>query len=293
MTLAGRPNVGKSTLLNRLVGEKVTITTSTPQTTRHRTRGILDLPDLQIIFLDTPGIHEPTDAMGDQMLDRAKEGWKEGDVLIHVVDAETGWTDADEQISQSLEEYDRPILLVPNKIDRRDASIDEITQEFSDHIPAGTVLPVSAQTGKNTKALLRSLRDLLPEGPRLFPGDDTTDRSRRFLSSEIIREKATEKTFEEVPHSLEVVIDSVEPGNDPEITVVNATVFVERDSQKGIIIGKNGEMIRSIGKEARPDLEELFSSKIYLDLSVDVMQDWTDQPKSIEKLTRRKTQRPS
>jgi len=288
VSLAGHPNVGKSTLLNRLVGEKISITTSTPQTTRHRTRGILNRSDRQIIFLDTPGIHEPTDSLDQQVVERAREGWKEGDVLLHVVDAAEGWTEADERISQSLDDLDCPTFLVPNKIDRRKDSLDEVTQQFSDRSSAGTVLPVSARTGRNTKALLRSIRDHLPKGPQLFPGDDPTDRSRKFRGSEIIREKAIEKTFEEVPHSLEVIIDSVQPGDNPEITVVNATIFVERDSQKGIVIGKGGEMVRSIGEEARPDLEKLFASKVYLDLSVDVMEDWRDQPKSIEELTQRK-----
>ncbi len=291
--MVGRPNAGKSTLLNRLIGEKISIRTSTPRTTRHRTRGILDRPDLQIIFIDTPGYHKPVDPLGQQIVERARKGWREGDVLLHVLDGEEGWTEADEQITQSLKTFNQTTALVPNKIDRLKQSLDEITRTFVDRSSAETILPLSAKTGRNTGSLLRFLRNHLPESPRLFPEDDSTDRSRKFLSSEIIREKAIEKTFEEVPHSLEVIIDSVQPGDDPEITVLEATIFVEQNSQKGIVIGKGGEMIRTIGEEARPNLEELFSSKVYLDLSVDVLEDWTDQPRSIEKLTRQKTRRNS
>ena len=223
------------------------------------------------------------------MVERAREGWKEGDLILHVVDTTEGWTDEDEQVRESLSELEQPILLVPNKMDRVDDSRKEVVDRYAD--PAGgiPVIPVSARTGRNTQALLDALRNRLPRGPRLYPGDNSTDRSRKFLSAEIIGEKTIDRTYEEVPHSLEVTIDSVGPGDDPEITVVEATIHVERDSQKGIVIGQGGEKIRSIGQEARPELEDVFSSKVYLDLTVEVMKDWTDKPKSIQKLTRRKT----
>lgn len=249
----------------------------------------MDQPDTQIILLDTPGIHEPHDSLGETVVERARESWTEGDLILHVVDAPQGWTEEDAQLRESLSKLEQPTLLVPNKIDQLNDSLQEITDRYVDHAGGTTVVPVSARTGRNTQTLLDVLRDRLPRGPRLFPGDNPTDRSRKFLSAEIIREKTIEETYQEVPHSLEVTIDSVGPGDDPEITVVNATIHVERDSQKGIVIGQGGKKIRSIGMEARPELEDVFSSKIYLDLTVDVMKDWTDKPKSIQKLTRQKT----
>lgn len=289
VTVTGRTNVGKSTLLNALLEEKVSIVTRKAQTTRYRIRGILDRSDYQIIFTDSPGVHKPHDELGKQLNDRVYETWGKSDVILFVFDAASGWGSGDQFVADKLQQQDAPVILVPNKIDElSDAGLEsqlETVRSVRDWVE---IVPVSALRETNLDRLVETVRTQLPEGPRLYPRETLVDRDLVFRISEIIREKTMEVTREEVPHSIEVTVDRFEEGEDPDVQVIEATVFVERDSQKGIVIGKGGERIKKIGRDARDDVEDLIESKAYLDLHVSVLQDWTEDAKKIRTIENRK-----
>lgn len=289
VTVTGRTNVGKSTLLNTLLGEKVSIVTSKAQTTRYRIRGILNEPEYQIVFTDAPGVHKPHGELGRQLNSRVYETWGKSDLILFVFDAADGWGSGDEFVDAKLREHEAPVILVPNKID--ELSEDELEHQLEtvrQHRDWDRIVPVSATRETNIEQLVDAIVDQLPEGPRLYPEDTLVDRKLVFQISEIIREKTMRVTREEVPHSIEVTVDRFEEGEDPDVKVIEATVFVERDSQKGIVIGKDGERIKKIGRDARDDVEELLESKAYLDLHVSVLQDWTEDAKKIRNLEHRK-----
>jgi len=283
--VTGRTNVGKSTLMNRMVGKKVSITTDTAQTTRHQIRGVVNRENLQILLLDTPGVHKPESVMGEKMLEKVYGSWKDLDVLLFVVDTDGGKGSGDEFIAKRLQSVEAPTILVMNKIDlisgdRRSHQKDQFRQlkDWDD------IIPVSAKTGENVETLIKRVKEFLPEGPRYFPEDYDTDRPLTFRCSEIIREKLMDFTREEVPHSVTVVVDRIEPGDDPETIVVDATIYVERESQKGIVIGKGGHRIQEVGKRSRKEIEELLESDVYLDLHVKVAKNWRKDKSELRRL---------
>jgi GTP-binding protein Era len=283
--LTGRTNVGKSTLMNQIIGEKVAITTGKAQTTRHRIRGIYNREDAQVIFLDTPGVHKPEGTMGEKMSEKVYGSWEDVDVLLFVVDAKGGAGTGDEFIADRIKDTDVPIILAVNKIDRvGDDRLSHQLEQFRAMGDWDEVCPISAKTGENVDELIERILDYLPEGPRYFPDDNVTDRPLTFRCSEIIREKLMSFTRQEVPHSITVVVERIEPGEDPGKIVVEATVYVERESQKGIVIGEGGHRIQEVGKLSRKEMEDLLESDVYLDLHVKVAPNWRDDEDELRRL---------
>jgi len=277
VTVIGRPNTGKSTLLNTLIGQKVLIMSDKPQTTRNRIQCILTEERGQIIFLDTPGIHKPKHKLGEYMVSTALDTLKDVDVVLYMVDVTQEFGAGEEYIVETLRQVKTPIILALNKIDliTKDKLMAKVAQ-YSTLLDFHAVVPISAMTGENTGELLNVIFNILPPGPMYYPEDDITDQPERFIMAELIREKVLHLTREEVPHSIAVVVESVEQKQT--LVVVRAVIIVERDSQKGIIIGKGGSMLKEIGRLARIDIEHLLGSKIFLDLWVKVVKDWRNRP---------------
>lgn len=288
VAVAGAPNVGKSSLVNRLVGETVSVATGTPRTTRYLTRGIVNRPDAQVVLTDTPALHDPDGPLEDHLVQRTLEASGDADLILLVVNPQQDLSDGDRRALDRLEPFDAPMLLVPGAVDRGSREPQELRRHFQDQGPWTEVVPTSAKTGRGTRTLVEEVEARLPEAPRFFPGDQVTDRGLGFRVSERIRAEAMNHTHEEVPHSLAVTADFIGPGEDPDVTVVEATIYVERESQKGILIGKGGRTIKSIGENARSSLSDLLDGKIYLDLSVGVLEAWTERPEKIENLRERK-----
>ncbi|MEW6661581.1 MAG: GTPase Era [Bacillota bacterium] len=281
VSIIGRPNVGKSTLLNKVVGHKVAIMSDKPQTTRNKIQAVLNGPSGQVVFIDTPGIHKPKHKLGQYMREVALRSLAEVDLILYVVDASAKFGAGEEYILASLEGIDTPIFLILNKLDKvhKDQLISLI-KAYTSRREFTQTIPVSAKTGENTEKMVSLIWEYLPEGPRYFPLDMVTDQPERLLMAELIREKALYQTKEEVPHALAVVVEQVEQR--PENTVyVSAGIYVERDSQKAIIIGKQGNMLKTIGSLARQDMEALLGSKVYLDLWVRVKKDWRQQDRDL------------
>lgn len=278
ISIIGRPNVGKSTFLNRVIGQKIAIMSDKPQTTRNKVQGVLTTDDAQLIFIDTPGIHKPKHKLGDFMMKVAQNTLKEVDLVLFMVNAEEGFGRGEEFILEKFERVNTPIFLVINKIDQvhPDALLNVI-DSYKERYPFKEVVPISALEGNNVEKLLSQIKSYMPEGPQFYPADQVTDHPERFIVSELIREKALHLTREEIPHSLAVVIDKMERREDKDIVNVMATVIVERDSQKGIVIGKQGAMLKEIGKRARVDIENLLGSKVFLELWVKVQKDWRNK----------------
>lgn len=275
VSIIGRPNVGKSTLMNRILNEKVAIVSKKPQTTRNRIIGIKHLPGAQIIFLDTPGIHKPRFAMNRKMVKTAMEALAEGDLVLFMVEAISPPGGGDHFIMEELKKVEKPIFLLINKVDlvKKD-SLLPLIDEYSRFLNFKEIIPVSALNGDNIDRLLETMVRYLPSGEAFYPEDMVTDQTLRFMTAEIIREKIFEKTEEEIPYSVAVLIEQFQEKNEKGLTSIKALIFVEKDSQKGIIIGKSGKMLKSIGTEARRDLEDLLGSKVFLDLWVKVKKDW-------------------
>jgi GTPase len=289
LAIAGRPNVGKSTLLNALVGEKVAIVTPVPGTTRSAVRGVVTRSDLQLVFVDTPGLAKPRTLLNTRLNDLVRETWRGVDAVCFVLDAAAGIGRGDRFIAEQLTSVRVPVVCVVNKIDRlsRDALIPVLTAA-ADLAPAAEVVPVSAATGENLGRLLDVLGDHAPEGPRLFPEGMVTDQSERHLVAEIVREKYLTRVFEEVPHSIAVVVEEVEredrDGPDAGGLVrVYADIFVERDSQKGIVIGRGGRVLKEANTLARRELEVLLGARVHLDVRVKVARDWQTDPRHLER----------
>lgn len=268
--ILGRPNVGKSTLLNRLVGRKVSITASKPQTTRHRIGGILSRADVQIVFVDTPGIHRDRRSAMSRYLNRTAQGAADGvDVVIFMVEA-LRWTDEDEDVRRGLREGRVPVLLAPNKIDRMSgrAALLPYLDRFRGEEGFDEIIPVSARRNENLAVLVDRVRARLPVGPAMFPADAITDRSERFLAGELVREKLTRKLDQELPYRLAVEVEQFR--REKRILHVRTVVRVERPSQKGIVIGKGGRVLKAVGAEARANMESLFGSRVHLEIRVKV-----------------------
>ncbi|MBQ6448019.1 GTPase Era [Cytobacillus oceanisediminis] len=277
ISIIGRPNVGKSTFLNRVIGQKIAIMSDKPQTTRNKVQGVLTTDDAQLIFIDTPGIHKPKHRLGDFMMKVAQNTLKEVDLILFMVNAEEGFGKGEEFILEKFQTVKTPIFLVINKIDTiHPDQLFTIIESYKEKYPFKEIIPISALEGNNVETLLTQIKKYLPEGPQYYPADQVTDHPERFIVSELIREKALHLTREEIPHSLAVVMEKMERKSNDVINVM-ATIIVERDSQKGIIIGKQGSMLKEIGKRARIDIENLLGNKVYLELWVKVQKDWRNK----------------
>ena len=283
--IIGRPNVGKSTLLNTFIGEKVAIITPKPQTTRNRILGIMNTDGGQIVFLDTPGIHRAKTPLNVQMVKSAMGTFGEADILLLLVEADRGLHDEDSLILDSLEGIKKPVILVINKIDlvTKEALLPLI-DAFKDLYVFEEIVPISALKGFGVDRLTDILRRLLPEGPKLFPDDMITDRTERFIAAEIIREKILLLTRQEIPYATAVVVEAFKEEEERNFIRIQAAIIVEKDSQKGIVIGKKGAMLKDIGRQARKDLEQFFNAHIYLELFVKVRKDWTHNERLLKEL---------
>ncbi|MEE1130833.1 MAG: GTPase Era [Caryophanon sp.] len=279
ISIIGRPNVGKSTLLNRVIGQKIAIMSDKPQTTRNKVQGVLTNPESQMIFIDTPGIHKPKHKLGEFMLKTAKNTLREVDLIMFMVNAEQQLGKGDEFIMELLEGTKTPVFLVINKIDQvHPDSLMSIIEGYKERYEFAEIVPISALQGNNVESLLTTIEKYLPEGPQYYPADQVTDHPERFIISELIREKVLHLTREEIPHSIAVVIDKIKPDDEKENMIrVQATIMVERDSQKGIVIGKRGSLLKEVGTRARKDIEMLLGSKVYLELWVKVQKDWRNK----------------
>jgi GTPase len=278
ISIIGRPNVGKSTFLNRVIGQKIAIMSDKPQTTRNKVQGVLTTEDSQLIFIDTPGIHKPKHKLGDFMMKVAQNTLKGVDLILFMVNAEEGYGRGEEFIIEKFQSVKTPIFLIINKIDKiHPDALFALIESYKEKHPFQEIVPISALEGNNVERLLEVIKKYLPEGPQYYPADQVTDHPERFIVSELIREKALHLTREEIPHSLAVVIDKMERRQDKDVIHVMATVIVERDSQKGIVIGKQGTMLKEIGKLARIDIENLLGSKVFLELWVKVQKDWRNK----------------
>ena len=283
VAIIGRPNAGKSTLLNRYVGQKVAIVTSKPQTTRNRIQGIVTRPQGQIVFIDTPGLHEAHTVLNRQMMREVAAALEGIDVLLMMVDASATQPHADRLLLDKAKRFEGKAILALNKTDRvPKPKLLPLLEAFSKAFPFAALVPISALKGNGCDELLTEILKQLPEGVPFFPEDQVTDQPERFLASEIVREKAIQLTYHEVPHALRVMIDKFE--ETPKILRIEATLNVERDSQKKILIGKKGEMLKKVGTEARKELETLLGTKIYLGLFVKVAPGWRDNPQQVREL---------
>ncbi|CAM3117094.1 GTPase Era [Filibacter tadaridae] len=279
ISIIGRPNVGKSTFLNQVVGQKIAIMSDKPQTTRNKVQGVVTTDDSQLVFIDTPGIHKPKHKLGDFMMKTAKNTLKEVDAIMFMVNADEPIGRGDRFIMEMIENTETPVFLVINKIDlvHPDELFKIITSYTSEYDFAETV-PISAKNGNNVDRLLKTLKTYLLKGPKYYPDDQVTDHPERFIISELIREKVLNVTREEIPHSIAVVIEKIGREEGRDMVNVNATIVVERDSQKGIVIGKRGALLKDIGTKARHDIEMLLGSKVFLELWVKVQKDWRNKP---------------
>lgn len=284
VSIIGRPNVGKSTLLNQVVGQKVAIMSDKPQTTRNKIHGVYTTEASQIVFLDTPGIHKPQSKLGDYMMKVAESTFREVDAILFLVDVVDGIGGGDRYIMDQLHDVKTPVILVLNKIDQvHPETLLPVIEKYSKLYDFAEIIPISARNGNNVTTLLEQTMKYLSEGPQYYPADQITDHPEQFVCAELIREKILHLTREEIPHSIAVAIEDmkVEPNG---IVHISAIIFVERDSQKGIIIGKKGDLLKEIGKRARHDIESLLGSKIFLELWVKVQKDWRNHERVLREL---------
>ena len=278
VSLIGRPNAGKSTLLNRLVGTKLAIVSDKPQTTRNRILGVRNYPDAQVVFLDTPGIHRPLHRMNVRMVDAAVDTMREVDVLGLVVDVTEPPGKGDRYVLDLVKNVKAPVFLILNKVDLiKKNRLLPLIQQYNSLGTFAEIVPVSAATGDNVDRLERAIIDRLPEGEPLYPADYLTDQPERFFAAEIVREKLLQFTHAEIPFSSAVVIDRFEePQGDSHLLKLYCTIVVDRESQKPIVVGRGGEMIKRIGTAAREELEQFFDTRVFLDLHVRVRSEWRE-----------------
>jgi len=284
VAIIGRPNVGKSTFMNKVLGQKVAIMSDKAQTTRNNVQGVLTTEQSQIIFIDTPGIHKPKHVLGDYMMKIAKNTLREVDAILFMVNVEESLGRGDEFIIELLKSNKTPIFLVLNKIDKihPDQLIKEI-EKYKDLLPFAEVVPISALQGNNVDRLVEVIEGYMPEGPMYYPKDTISDHPEEFIVAELIREKALHLTSQEIPHAIGVQVEKMTRVSDDQVDI-EATIYIERDSQKGIIIGKKGSMLKQIGQNARKDIEMLLGSKVYLELWVKVQKDWRNKPNFIRQI---------
>nr|WP_173667560.1 GTPase Era [Lentilactobacillus buchneri] len=276
IAIVGRPNVGKSTFLNRVIGQKIAIMSDKPQTTRNKIQGVYTTKEAQIVFIDTPGIHKPQNKLGDFMMESALSALKEVDAVLFMVNATEHRGAGDNFIIDQLKNVDKPIYLLINKIDEISPDdIMPIIERYKNALEFKDVYPISALQGNNVPELIDTLIKELPNGPQYYPADEVTDHPERFVISELIREKVLELTRQEIPHSTAVVIESIK--TEDSLLRIRATIIVERDGQKGIVIGKGGSMLKKIGTLARKDIENMMGNKVFLELWVKVEPHWRDK----------------
>ena len=283
--LVGRPNVGKSTLLNAIVGQKVAITAAVPQTTRHAIRGVLHREDLQIVFVDTPGMHKPKTLLGSRLNDVARDTLSGVDVIVFLVDGAAGIGQGDRYIASVLEDIATPTFAVVNKVDAY--AKPKVLPQLQAVAALGSwdeVVPLSAKAGDNVAELVDLIAQRMPEGPPYFPEGQVSDQTQEQLFGELIREKAIRMMAEEVPHSIAVLVEEIGPGESEGVVAVTATLFVERDSQKGIVIGKGGAVLRDIGSRAREEMQAILGTRVYLDLRVKLFKEWQRDPRKLQRL---------
>ncbi|WP_438446233.1 GTPase Era [Gorillibacterium sp. sgz5001074] len=284
VSIIGRPNVGKSTLLNQVIGQKVAIMSDKPQTTRNKIHGVYTTEQSQIVFLDTPGIHKPQSKLGNYMMQVAEGTLNEVDAILFLVDVSEGIGGGDRFIIERLKPVKTPVILVLNKIDTiHPEKLLEIIVQYKDLYSFAEIIPISAKTGSNVNTLLEQTVKYLDEGPMYYPADQVTDHPEQFVCAELIREKILHLTREEIPHSIAVQIEDMKVQENGLVHIM-AVIFVERDSQKGIVIGKQGALLKEIGKLARKDIETLLGSKCFLELWVKVKRDWRNQERVLKDL---------
>jgi GTP-binding protein Era len=283
VAIIGRPNAGKSTLMNRLVGQKIAIVTSKPQTTRNRIQGIVTKPQGQIVFIDTPGLHEANSALGRQMMKEVAAALEGIDVLLLMADASQMHPQADDLLLEKAKRFRGKTILALNKIDRLPKpKLLPLIDAFAKAFEFAAIVPISALKGDHCEELLDEILGRLPEGAPYFPEDQVTDQPERFLAAEIVREKAIQVMYHEVPYALAVIVEKFE--ETPKLLRIELTMHVERNSQKKILIGHKGEMLKKIGTEARKELETILGTKIYLGLFVKVVPDWRESPQKVREL---------
>lgn len=285
VSLMGRPNSGKSTLLNLLLGEKIAITSAKPQTTRNRVLGIKNLPSAQMIFLDTPGIHRSKSLLNQSMVRTALSTLQEVDSICFLIEADFPDNEENEWILENLKKTAKPIFLVINKIDLvSKRNLLPVMDRYSKAFPFEQMIPVSALLGDGVDVLVKELLKILPEGPRLFPEEMITDLPERFLAAELIREKVFHLTRNEVPYAVAAVVEEFKERPEKNLVVIRATIQVERESQKGILIGEKGRRLKEIGRLAREEIEALLGTKVFLELWVKVAKNWRDDPQALRRL---------
>jgi GTPase len=285
VAIGGRTNVGKSTLINQIVGQKVAIVTPKPQTTRRRIIGIRTDPDAQLILIDTPGLHEPRRPLNRRMVDTARRCLSEADVIVAVIEAADSLDEADKRMLTQLPRFGRPIVMAINKIDliKRNLLLP-LAEQSHQVIPGADIVPISAKTGENVDELLRVVKPLLPQGAPLMPAEEYTDQSERMLSEEIIREKLFMAMRHEIPFSTTVSIEHFNDEPKRNLTRISAVIIVERDTHKGMVIGAAGLMLKEIGTQARLELEQILGRRIFLELYVKVEKGWTSDPRKLKEL---------
>ena len=284
IALMGFPNVGKSTLLNRLVGEKLAITSPKPQTTRRRLLGIVNLPEAQLLFLDTPGVLDPKGALNAGLVAAALNALSEADVVVWLVEPRPPAPD-DRVLLPQLRQLDRPLIVAINKIDTvAKPRLLPLISAYHELFPGAPIIPLSALLGDGVAELTAEILKLLPISPPLYPPDQETDSTERTLVAELIRERVLHHTTEEIPHAVAVQVEEFDEGRRPHLVKIRAVIFVERNSQKGILIGKQGSMLKAIGAEARGEIEALLGAKVFLELWVKVWKNWRKDPRALRAL---------
>jgi len=284
VAIVGRPNVGKSTLINEMIGQKIAIMSDKPQTTRNKIHGVYTTDNSQIVFLDTPGIHKPQHKLGDIMNQSAVGTLGEVDAALFLVDAAEGIGGGDRYIIEQLKKVNTPVFLILNKIDKiHPEELLPLITQYKDLHAFSEIIPISALKGNNITTLLEVLTRYLPEGPQYYPADQVTDHPEQFVCAELVREKILHLTREEVPHSIAVAIEDMRVQENG-VVYIGAVIYVERDSQKGIVIGKQGALLKEVGKLARKDIELLLGSRTFLELWVKVKKDWRNHDRVLKDL---------
>jgi len=283
--IIGRPNVGKSTLFNAIIGEKISIIADKPQTTRNKITGIKNFPDAQLVFLDTPGIHKAKTPLNRAMVQTAREALTDADILLMLTEADSSVHTQDIFLIETLAQVNIPVFLVINKIDLIEKNLLlPLIDKFRDLYNYREIIPVSALKGNGINDLLQTIKNYLPEGPQYFTGDAFTDATERFLAAEFIREQIMLLTKQEIPYVTSVEIDTFKEDEEKNLIRISATINVEKESQKAIVIGKKGAMLKKIGTQARLQMENLFGSRVFLELFVRVKKDWTSNDKMLREL---------
>ena len=284
IAIAGTPNAGKSTLLNRMIGEKISITSKKPQTTRNRILGVLHKPDVQMVFFDTPGVFHAKDQLNMRIVDAAFSAVADADLILVVIDVAQPDFDAERLLVNRLRDQSKPVVLALNKIDLVEKSgLLESIDKWADTYQFHDVVPISAKNGIQINELILAMVTVLPQGPPYFPEDTLTDASERFLAAEMIREQVFRLTGEEIPYATAVTVDAFKENNSGNLVKIEATVHLERDSQKGIVIGKSGGKLKQIGAQAREQIEHMLGTKVYLKLFVRVQKNWRKDTKAIRR----------